>query len=273
MRSRKTLVVVILAVAALVVAGSASLASPSAQGGEALGDVHVSGTVASPGPAGLTINNNAGGYALKGTSQNNIGVLGTSGVATSTAPAGIHGVHGTAAGVGVYGEGGHTGTYGTGSNHGVKGESSSGDGVMGATTSGSANSAGVRARNQGAGPAIVAEGDLYVTGAYRGNLGPNQGAPFPRPAYDSGWVTINPGQEKTLTHNLGGNVDNYVVDLQFKATSLPFQIHSIAYGGDLVGSRREGGYYKNLNTSSVIINRFAHDLQADQMRVRIWVYR
>ena len=62
-------------------------------------------------------------------------------------------------------------------------------------------------------------GDLKVSGAYKGTIGPNGGAPFPRPAYDSGWVAISPGEQKRLTHNIGGNTDNYVVDMQFKGSS------------------------------------------------------
>ncbi|MDX1776416.1 MAG: hypothetical protein R3297_07530, partial [Desulfobulbales bacterium] len=42
---------------------------------------------------------------------------------------------------------------------------------------------------------------------------------FPRPAYDSGWVDIGWLETKALTHNLGGDPDNYVVDLTFKDLS------------------------------------------------------
>jgi hypothetical protein len=40
------------------------------------------------------------------------------------------------------------------------------------------------------GNAIETNGDLYVDGAYKGGIGPNGGAPFPRPAYNSGWVDV-----------------------------------------------------------------------------------
>jgi hypothetical protein len=43
------------------------------------------------------------------------------------------------------------------------------------------------------GNAIEAHGDLYVDGAYKGGIGPNGAAPFPRPAYDSGWVSVPAG--------------------------------------------------------------------------------
>ncbi|MCU0522340.1 MAG: hypothetical protein MUF84_16800, partial [Anaerolineae bacterium] len=38
-------------------------------------------------------------------------------------------------------------------------------------------------------------------------------AAFPRPAYDSGWVALAQASAVVRTHNLGGNADNYVVDL------------------------------------------------------------
>lgn len=47
---------------------------------------------------------------------------------------------------------------------------------------------------------------------------------LPRPAYDSGWIDMpktGPSPHITaLTHNLGGNVDDYVVDLQYKLSGL-----------------------------------------------------
>lgn len=123
-------------------------------------------TISSPGPTALNAANEAGGYGLQGQSQGNIGLLGISG-SGSFAPAGMHGVHGKGEGVGVYGEGGHTGVFGNGINVGVRGESSTGSGVHGMSSSGTA---------------IYSEGDLYVTGAFRGDLGSIGGAPFPRPA-------------------------------------------------------------------------------------------
>jgi len=94
------------------------------------------------------------------------------------------------------------------------------------------------------------EGDLVVTGAYRGSIGPNGGAPFPRPAYDSGWVTAT--DSITLFHNIGGNVDNYVVDGQMKAAEMGLCHYN----------------YRNLTTNSIIL----HVYETGTVRVRIWVY-
>ena len=122
-------------------------------------------------------------------------------------------------------------------------------------------------------------GDLKVSGAYRGNIGPNNGAPFPRPAFDSGWFTITAVNfATTLTHNIGGNVDNYIVDLQFKGippTSPAYPnpvIHNYGYGGDYSSGGWSGVYWADLTTTTIGIVREQNNSTANQVRVRIWVY-
>jgi hypothetical protein len=126
--------------------------------------------------------------------------------------------------------------------------------------------------------AVSCQGDLVVTdGAYRGNIGPNNGAPFPRPAYDSGWIAIDPDESVILSHGIGGDPDNYVVDLQFRYPGVPaLGRHQRWYGGDSV---REDGTYLNLGAcwrrltdEEITVQRFAEDTSAPQARVRIWVY-
>ncbi len=68
------------------------------------------------------------------------------------------------------------------------------------------------------GAKLEVNGDLKVTGAYKGNISSSSGsdgAPFPRPAYDSGWVA-GTGDSITLFHNIGGNIDNYVIKAEHK---------------------------------------------------------
>ena len=119
-------------------------------------------------------------------------------------------------------------------------------------------------------------GDLVVAGAYRGDLGPNNGAPFPRPAYDSGWRTINAGTSLTLTHGIGGNVDNYVVGLQFKDTGAPGINHAY-YGVNSywtgASTQYWGAHWRELTSTSIRVDRAVDDSNADKIRVRIWVYR
>jgi len=96
-------------------------------------------------------------------------------------------------------------------------------------------------------------GNLKVSGAYKGNISStsgSDGAPFPRPAYNSGWYIIADGTGVTLTHSIGGNVDNYVVDMQFrKGTG---NINIIGYGIDRMGDPTPysewGAYWTSLTT-------------------------
>ena len=76
----------------------------------------------------------------------------------------------------------------------------------------------------------VAKIDLILDVANRTSedIGPAGGAPYPRPAYDSGWQPIAKGGQVVLNHNLGGNRDNYVVDLQFK--NISGEVHNYLYG-------------------------------------------
>lgn len=136
--------------------------------------------------------------------------------------------------------------------------------------SASGDGAGVRGVNSGSGPAIKAEGDLYVTGAFRGNIGASGGAPFPRPAYNSDWQAIaDGGPGLTLQHNLGGSPDNYVVDLQFKSL---IGINHFCYGGLPVTGHVQGAYWDYLTGTSIHVQRYTGDATISEIRVRIWVY-
>jgi hypothetical protein len=83
-----------------------------------------------------------------------------------------------------------------------------------------------------AGPADI------TTGYNPGILSPAQPAIvstyYPAPAaYDSHWQTIAPGETITLTHNLGGSTDYYVVDLRFSSEFNPTGLNGynqMAYG-------------------------------------------
>ena len=163
--------------------------------------------------------------------------------------------------------------YNTGSGHAgsfeINNVSSDGHAVYGMTN--------------GDGAAVYADGDLVATGAYRGNIGPDNGAPFPRPAYDSGWIGIGLNAVRTFTHNIGGNVDNYVVDLQFKDLDQGWGINIIKIGGDERVTSGEccegfyvvsswGAYWSNLTTTTINVGRNIYDPFGDHIRVRIWAY-
>ena len=101
---------------------------------------------------------------------------------------------------------------------------------------------------------------------------------FPTPDYDSGWRGISPGSGLTLPHNLGGNTDNYIVDLQLRSSK--YGVHAIClsndYTCDSYGCYSFGCYWKELTTSSITIavqpdtNKYSN--RVEQARVRIWIY-
>jgi len=105
--------------------------------------------------------------------------------------------------------------------------------------------------------------------------GPNIAA-FPRPAYDSGWVSISKATTKTLTHNLGGNPDNYVVDMQFQSSM--YGRNQRYYGGyhfrsGVVPHQRLGAYWHGLDDTQINVYRERRDTAVSYVRVRIWVYK
>jgi hypothetical protein len=97
------------------------------------------------------------------------------------------------------------------------------------------------------------------------------------PDYDSGWVSLAQDEAKTLTHNLGGNTDDYMVDMQYKYGNTVNQRY---YGGADFGATtfsgtreddRVGAYWRSLTTSTIGVYRRPEDTYAEQVRIRIWV--
>ena len=98
---------------------------------------------------------------------------------------------------------------------------------------------------------------------------------MPRPAYDSGWQAIAPGQTRTLTHDLGGDPSDYLLDLQFSDPELG--THIAGYGGyDMIDTDSEvegrhlGANWHNLTASSLQVTRQADDTAISAVRVRLW---
>jgi hypothetical protein len=121
--------------------------------------------------------------------------------------------------------------------------------------------------------------DLQVNGAYKGNISSssdNDGAPFPRPAYDSGWLDIAPGQFLTLNHNIGANREDYVVDLQFLDEDV-LEVHCRGLGGwfsePAAIDYYHGADYLYLRSNSITVHRWQDDYEVDKIRVRIWVVK
>jgi hypothetical protein len=95
-------------------------------------------------------------------------------------------------------------------------------------------------------------------------------AAFPRPAYDSGLVSVSAGNTVNLTHSLGSNIDNYVVDLTCQHAV--YGRHIWGLGGDVTAGGFYGVFWKSLTTSAISVERATNDGQCPQVRVRIWLY-
>ena len=117
---------------------------------------------------------------------------------------------------------------------------------------------------------IETESDLMVKGAFKGDIG-NGGAPFPRPAYDSGWVDQPLSSANNYTHNLGGTLDDYIIDIQSKTYD-----GAITYpSGNTFYEQSDGsrhGYIINVTTNYWRIMNFEAGLSSQtNFRCRIWM--
>ncbi len=92
---------------------------------------------------------------------------------------------------------------------------------------------------------------------------------FPAPHYDSGWYTMTAGSDHVFTHNLGGDPDNYIVDMQFKDES--YGVHQWFYGVDYDNlGNKWGAAWHSLTDSTITVDRMSNDTNVDYVRVRIW---
>jgi len=107
---------------------------------------------------------------------------------------------------------------------------------------------------------VKVDHDLIVTGAYKGTIGPNDGAPFPRPAYDSGWQSISAGVPLIFPHSIGGDTDDYVVEISVNGSTSNEHLHTGAV------------YWSGLSNSAVTAHRKVGDTTVSTVRMRIWMY-
>jgi hypothetical protein len=90
-----------------------------------------------------------------------------------------------------------------------------------------------------------------------------------RPDYDSGWVAFNGLDSRTLYHNLGGNPDNYIVDMQTYGSLIGRNIYG--YGHWFDADKHYGCFWKGLTENSIEVLRNG-DASIDEVRIRIWNY-
>jgi hypothetical protein len=155
---------------------------------------------------------------------------------------------------------------------GVIGESYAGRGVVGHSARGSGvygwTDDGYAGEFRGD---VYVEGDVKIDEIGKGVVFPDgtkqtTAAGFPRPAFDSGWFSMPGNTRMTVRHDLGGNVDNYVVDMQFKYAG---SIHQVGYGDEEIGC-----FWEELDTESIVVVKGDPKWSyVQQVRIRIWVYR
>ena len=90
--------------------------------------------------------------------------------------------------------------------------------------------------------------------------------------WSSGWVDIAPGQTITFTHNLGGDRDQYAVDLLFHDTrNNGLGIHRQGYGGMTVNQKEIGAFWHHLTTTSISVTRMPDDPMVGRIQLRVWI--
>ena len=97
----------------------------------------------------------------------------------------------------------------------------------------------------------------------------SRGGDFPRPNYDSGFQPIAAAETLTFEHSLGGDTDDYVIDLTCDAAlEGPFD-WGMDQGGDNLPEKGVGWFA--LNSDTVKVSRGDLDNWCVDVRVRIWV--
>jgi hypothetical protein len=90
--------------------------------------------------------------------------------------------------------------------------------------------------------------------------------------WSSGWAPINPGQTLSFNHNLGGDPDDYVVELMFLDTDPGgFGINRRNFGGMEVNGDWSGAHWQKLTANTVEVYRQPDDTVADRIRVSVGV--
>ncbi len=87
-------------------------------------------------------------------------------------------------------------------------------------------------------------------------------------AWSSPWVSIAPGNSQVFHHNLGGNPDDYAVELMAWSSTIGF--NRANYGGLEVNGTWYGIHWQHLTSNTIEVHRQDDDTDADLVRVRVW---
>ena len=89
-------------------------------------------------------------------------------------------------------------------------------------------------------------------------------------AWSSDWITFPVGTCQTLNHNLGGDPDDYGVEVWFLDTDGSEGMHRKYYGGSEIAGRWRGANWQHLESNTIEVCRGSNDYDANRLRVRVW---
>ncbi len=128
--------------------------------------------------------------------------------------------------------------------------------------------------------ALDVTGDLKVSGAYKGTIGPNGGAPFPRPAYDSGWQSLTPAvaRDFVLPPELNGDIDDLHVEVNGRYDGWGNPVIHNFWNGHATSFEKGYGACWSLargidGTNEVSVSRAEDDGMWQYCRVRVWLIK
>ena len=87
--------------------------------------------------------------------------------------------------------------------------------------------------------------------------------------YDSGWVNIEPGENRTLTHNLGGDPGKYFVYVIGQDLDKWGILQTFYGGNNTADNKMKGLEWYLLNSANINVLRFEDDDFYDEMRIFI----
>ena len=101
---------------------------------------------------------------------------------------------------------------------------------------------------------------------------------LPAPEFDSEWVYLNKGETITLQHGIGGEVEDYIVDLtNHDVTRVGEEeqqeqrgFNNYSYSEVSKDHTSQGVYWYRLTKDSIKVHRFKNDNNAEGFRLRIW---
>jgi len=89
--------------------------------------------------------------------------------------------------------------------------------------------------------------------------------------WTSGWVDIATSESLEFTHNMGGDIEDYAIQLWFKDTAAGgYGVNNRGYGSVEDNGPWSGAFWRTLSDTTITVGRQPTDPYADQVRVWIW---